>query len=618
VCFRDQIQRGSRGLLTCLLAFAALTLHAAEPVERIVELRGGDRLRLQLPDRLLTFRQVGSDGVPSESTARLSDLTELRLARTPAFERLASVRGAVSDLGAARFRTRASAQQRLTDIGGPFRSLLQDLHRDSREPEVRWRLAEVLLTVNTVEAADAFDALQRKKGPPLTGDVGSWTEQVTYRGAGLKLDRASVRRITTRIAETKPAPLTLAAAVTGRIAEDKDSLFPTNARRVDFSADPQGKGFQVGENIGRRFIDWGFTLDTSISGAIVSVTSYNVGGRSGGNSAATHRPLYQGVLTVRFCLPGNARIPAGVRYVGLWVSHVSPNGTALAAFDAAGRQIADIRVIRPTRDFLAVRSSVPIAYIKVVPNIQIDADYAIDDLVFDRPLPLEESGDETRFTLDLHGGERIRCRQFAVENEQLVLQNVAFTESLIRLRQDELTVLHTPLRGWKSAPATDGFWMLTRDGSMIRGGSAQGLTLARDRAVRVDVSWLSAIWGGHHVYRKPEKSLTFKKGDIVTLGQNVGPVRIKDGKFGATGIESDTWKPSSPHTYLKSPVMWLSQPPERNAKSGLLRLTNGEQWVLGGDHFRLTSYDANEVIVTAGDQRLRVLLDQVISLRLPR
>jgi hypothetical protein len=39
-------------------------------------------------------------------------------------------------------------------------------------------------------------------------------------------------------------------------------------------------------------------------------------------------------MTVRFCKPGNARLPAGVHYVGFWTSHVAPDGTALEAFDA--------------------------------------------------------------------------------------------------------------------------------------------------------------------------------------------------------------------------------------------------------------------------------------------
>jgi len=49
--------------------------------------------------------------------------------------------------------------------------------------------------------------------------------------------------------------------------------------------------------------------------------------------------------------------------------------------------LAIIRTQGITRDFLAIWSIEPIAYIKIVPAIFIDENYAIDDLVFDPPVP---------------------------------------------------------------------------------------------------------------------------------------------------------------------------------------------------------------------------------------
>lgn len=173
-----------------------------------------------------------------------------------------------------------------------------------------------------------------------------------------------------------------------RIADDKDANFPKGVTRIAFDTDATGKPLKNGTDVSTLFSDQGCTFETSVAESYVGVHPYDVGGRSGGKSIATWKPLYQGVITIRFCKPGHAKIPATVTTVGFWTAHVSPGGTALQAYDKDDKLIGSVSTTKHQRDFLAVKSKRPIAYIKVVPDIEIDPDYAIDDLVFDAPTPL--------------------------------------------------------------------------------------------------------------------------------------------------------------------------------------------------------------------------------------
>lgn len=192
-----------------------------------------------------------------------------------------------------------------------------------------------------------------------------------------------------------------------RIESDDAEVFGMNVTRINFEEDPVGKELRVGEDLSVRLAAWGCLLSTSVKDSYVAVQPFNVGGRSGVHCAATHDPIYQGTITIRFCRPGSSSSssessphssepsrggrfdkPAGVHSVGLWVSHVTPNGTTMRAFDKDGREIYSVKTAKDVRDFLGIHSPRPIARVEIVPDAKIDPDYAIDDLTFDRPVLL--------------------------------------------------------------------------------------------------------------------------------------------------------------------------------------------------------------------------------------
>lgn len=175
-----------------------------------------------------------------------------------------------------------------------------------------------------------------------------------------------------------------------RIPADEDANFPDGVVRLDFETDAAGNKLAQGADVSGLFVLNGCTFSTSAKGSYVGIQGYEIKGRSAGNSIATQKPLYQGIITIRFCEPGDETVPATVTTVGFWTAHVSPNGTSLKAYDKDDRLIGSISTAKNDVDFLAVKSTQPIASVQVVPDVEIDPDYAIDDLVFETPRPVKK------------------------------------------------------------------------------------------------------------------------------------------------------------------------------------------------------------------------------------
>jgi hypothetical protein len=338
------------------------------------------------------------------------------------------------------------------------------------------------------------------------------------------------------------------------------------------------------------------------------------------------------VLTIRFCLPGNDRVPAGVTHVGFWIAAVSPDGTALAAYDARDQLLAEVKTVAHNRDFLAVRSSVPISYIKVVPNAQIDPNYTIDDLVFDPPTPMAEAGDAELFTVVLRSGERLKCDNVSLgaapaaaapardQAAPLRLRRLAVTGEDFALPADQAARVLTPTGMWRPGERGGALWAMLADGSVLRADPKAG-QIAPQRLPsfrpkpRDD---LAALWGATAVYAEPAEGAAPAKGSALALmpsGQK--PRTLTTWKLGAAGVESPDWKSPAP-PYDATPPLWFAAVPRRAEPAGLLRLTNGEELVLGKRSFALESWSSQRVTLRRGGQTVEVAPSEVLSLALPK
>lgn len=604
-----------------LLASPLAAPLTAADVELTVAFRDGTLTRVRFPDQPLPWRRITDDGQVLNEPLPLSEVRRLNLVKTPATDQVAHVRKLIHQLGDPDFHAREAAQLELVRIGRLFRPIVEQARGRSTDFEINWRLDEVLQLLDPGGAPTTtnYDLLTRA-GPDreIQGDVADWKIVGSLRGAPVEIDRSKVLAI---YAERPEIPSSAASSVVRveRIPADDDALFPADVLRIDFERGPRGEALAQHTNISETFIPLGVTFATSIAGSYVSVEVYNVGGRSGGRCIANHEPLYQGVMTIRFCKPGNAAVPAGVRHVGFWTSHVVPNGTVLQAFDISGRRIAEIATVQEKRDFLALKSNTPIAYIKILPT-DADPDFAIDDLTFDPPVLLAEAGDPDRYSVLLASGERVHAESVAVGAESIDLARLSIGVDKLSVPRSEVAVLVPPRLSETQAVAEATYqhcFVRLSDGSVLRAAGDEGLKLVRFPSLPLTPDRLSALWGSKTDLIEPQDADW--QGDSALWFAGPGDIRpLSQWRLGSDRVEAPEISDAS-FGYADSPLFWFRKPSPRPDTSGVLRLTNGEEIVLSSEKegFALLEWSAESVTIGSGQEKWTIPLKEAASLVLP-
>lgn len=618
-----------RGLALFVLLAIALTpgsAGAGDPAdgpstERVIVFRDGGVLRMALPDVAFDWRYRTADGEFKARSIRLSETRLVQPGRTQPTVLLRSIESYLADLGDDSFSVRSRAQKALLVMPPAVAPLLREESQRTQDAEVRARLVLILKKLPPVPHGAQDDLSDRLQMPgdttPLRGDLGYWKFAARFRGAKVSLDREMVQQIH-REMPSAPTAMEHRTSRTARIPADTDEAFPpAQMTRVAFETDPAGKPLAPGVDVSNTFVPLGFTVNTSIPGAIVSVNTYDVGGRSRGQSCATHSPRFQGELTIRFCLPGNPAVPAGVTRVGFWVAAVSPDGTALEAYDSFDRRIAEVKTVAQNKDFLGLESSVPIAYLKVVPNPMIDGDYTIDDLVFDPPRPFVDRGHAKLYTVELAGGERLYAERLALAEGTLSLERLSIGLERIELAEAEAARLITPSDHWKGAKPTGDGWAKLTDGSVVQFTATDGLKLQRFAAGEIDAAQIAALWGQRSTYLEPKAEDLPKPGEAVLLAGGQAR-RFPAFRLSRDAIDLGMGAEMHRALFRETPIVWFAPVPAARCEPGRLRLVSGEEYVLGGGQFEFESWTAQGITIRRGGQRATIAEADVLSLTLAK
>jgi hypothetical protein len=585
-------------------------------VQRLVEFRDGSMISLDLPAIELQLKPSEKrDGATTRSIV-LAETEEIAISEVPALERVRRIGESLRLLRNDEFVTRERAGRTLSKLGGGFRSLLQRQLDAALDPEIRWRLSRVLGNLPRSNADD-FDHV-RLGDSSLSGELVEWKIEIEYRDSVLLLNRSTVRSIRK-------------SAVRGSVAGSDlvtynafdPAVLPAGATTLDFERDPGGRALQFGDDIGRRFVDWGLLLSTSVSESFVSVNRFNIAGAGGGFTCATHDPLFEGVITFKFCTPGNQAVPAGVHFVGCWVGAVEKDGTALVAFDAAGNELGRAVTKGGPGEYLAVRSHRPIARVEVQPNPDLDANFTLDDLIFSPPTPLDSSPHPQHYAMLLRDGARLHCRSFTASEDgrEYVIEPGAGYAKKIVVPLADISSLLSPATELQPPPPDEELWALLRDGSKLlvgrKGKEDCLLAVGALPGLR-----LSALWNGKVSLRIPSEALKIPEGGAAVLLRN-DPIYLKEVEVRVTelaGVRDDA--STMLFNYDRIPTVWFSAPPEpATEKAGIVELFSGERLVFGdGAHFTLKSLDSSEKGVrleAPAEKAIPLTFERIRSIRFP-
>jgi hypothetical protein len=287
-----------------------------------------------------------------------------------------------------------------------------------------------------------------------------------------------------------------------------------------------------------------------------------------------------------------------------------------------GRRIAEIKTVSSQRDFLAIESNTPIAYIKIVPDPEVDPDYAIDDLTFDLPKPLAEAGDPEHYTVLLTTGERLHCDSLK-PGPMLALEGITVGIDRLEVPLEQVAIVVPPKSPLAVSAVPESGFVRLRDGSILRCQGGERLAPLRLSDLQIAAEDLVALWGGETSLVDPVAGDWPEKGALlIDAAGKAQPV--DEWQLGPKWVEAGALAElaNGGATYENSPLLWFAKPEVRTAGSGLLRLVTGEEIVLAGPKsdkggFSLVTWSATGATIALGEQQWQISPGEIGSLLLP-
>src|SRR5262249_48318926 len=148
-------------------------------------------------------------------------------------------------------------------------------------------------------------------------------------------------------------------------------------------------------------------------------------------------------------------------------------------------------------EFLAIQSSVPIHRIVIVPNLQIDPDYTLDDFIY--RMARGDTAHPEKHLVQFADGERVLCNDVSFAQQEVRLHGLTAGLPDRTRPTAELLRVATPdkERQQQNAPAKPrpGVFIELRDGSVIFGTSSKnGPAVARWPDVLKDRENIVGLW----------------------------------------------------------------------------------------------------------------------------
>jgi hypothetical protein len=604
----------------CILSVPATVARGQATVDRYIHFRDGSILRMAVADEDWDVTIIRANGGLGKERIKLSRFQSAKLTPEGGFSKKQALLASVQGLGADDFRDREKAYLELIKMGPAVAADLQLCLQLVTDVEARVRLQDVLARIaakpsSPQPAAMAFDLFRLKES--YWGHVGDSGLSVLVDGMPYRLIRRDVAEI------SLDPPLGLqgfrngfADRGSGTIVAGLDE-FPPNCIEESFERAANGRPLQIGENIEKLFINKGFVLSTSVPDSFVSINRYTVLGKSRGFSAATHQPMWEGEITVKFVQPGRADIPAGVNYFGCFIAAVVPRGTAMVAYDVRGREVGRVYTSVHGHQFLGLRSPIPIHRVCFIANPQLDRDYTLDDFIFSPP-QAPEASHGTKYTAYLTGGSRVFCSDVSFQRGMARLYGMPAGLPDMIVPIDAVLRVNPPDHGKPAPPLPTGIFVELRDGSILFGAKRSAPMRPPAFSMLPDLLKnpvdLVGMWSSESSRLVPEKKIVLPAywDPVAKQWHMIADVHFLDGKA--------LWKKdmaSRAVPYSQLGTLWLTRPRSEPAPGWHVHTRPGDDLVL--DASSLEGRISTRLQATWHGRTLRLAATEIRSLfRVPK
>jgi len=632
-----------------------------------VNLKSGSILTVEVNEKSLAWTDVLPDGRLQKRNISLAEIKQLTLSDSPASKQVSEIRKYLVQLESPEYHLRETAEKALANaaLSGPFLSLLQAQSEHSNL-EVKHRINRVLdiLRDTEVESRNEFDVLTLADGSRLEGDAGELNLSGTYRGQPLKLNRRdlSLLQLPTKQAINQ---IENSAVAVRMFHQHEKEFYQPHQTLVDFEKSPNGDELARNFDVSETFVPLGLRLASEKEGFVgISGYGFKFPLPPANNSVCVFETVgsyakrFKGVMEIRFCLPGQPSVAAGVHEFGVFVARVNNSRDFIAeAYNAQGQILATVESSDMGCVFFGIKSNEPITFIKILPNPylfrvtrKVDEDFAIDHVCFSPPIPISGISSPPEKQLLLNNGDLLNSDSMTIGDNGFRLQMKSF-EAEIQIPTEEVREVRfgNAVATQPAKPAQRQWLAMLPDRSVIAVEPGKTFTGTQFPELKLPPDRITALWMSVNNVRFPaaEDFETVENTNNVVVFPTArllaAAVRFDDSGYhwdDAKKIEQELNLSGKPPVenggdptpkivavdYQKTPVediptLWNQPPKQRAASSGLIRLTDGQQLVLSPSakesEFELVKLSADGVTIGFAGGTKKIPLDEILSIDLP-
>ncbi|MCH2183618.1 MAG: hypothetical protein MK108_16590 [Mariniblastus sp.] len=621
--------------LTCALSILLLLPglgdgHMTDAPQVTVATTGGSVIRVQPSSPSFTFHVMQPDGTTQPRDVRYDEVRELLLTDNPLANVQTEIMALVNQLGDDDFSARELAEAKLSQsqFAGRFEKMLRNF-RDHPNLEVRYRIRRILASlVDDAAPPPDQDRLILKSGEHLSGDANQLQVEGEFLGSPIRLQRHQIRQL----AAAPPRDLGRPAAETVRVKKflSHAGQFYNNGDDFffDFESDPYGNNISLSERLNDSFYAKGLLLSSDETDYVRAVRfSFKFCPLDSGSKSACVQGerMFRGVMHIRFCLPGQPGVAAGVTRFGLFIERVDHSRDfVIEALDANGNIVSLVETTDEDCCFAGFQSNIPITEVRVRQNPYLagrtdrplDEMYAVDNLTFDRPIGTAvPSG---RSVLKLKSGDYLGLTDLQLKDGEW---QIAFEESSgpIRIPIDQIAWYQAA----QPTSSTPSQWRaLLSDGSIIAGKMGETFQPAND-GWSIEPDQIVGLWpaGKPAMYANPVDFddqlpvLAFPGCRVLAQDFQMGqkqmrwaaasdvrlqPVRLKGREEPA---DEDVIAPEKSEVRYdqteQTPTIWFQAPRTIDPADGFVTTRSGSRYVFGPtSFFQLKSISADQILLS--------------------
>ena len=546
---------------------------------------------------LATYSIVGnfveSDGLNEFPLVNLNEENplELKFAKKQPKDILLSFRSLIDDLKNPNFKIREKASSKLSLLGNGFQQIIKTFIKHSLDPEIRWRLREILISLPS-QNEHSLDRILTSEGIK-TGYVTNFILRSNYLDKTITLSREQVDSI-----NFNPVRKNIESS---EFEYNKlINNLPLYDVKIDFENSLNDKTLTEGRSINNAFEDLGVILNAEKS--FLTISSVLIPGVSGKYSATNSNPLYEGTINGRF-IDSKSKRKLGVNKLAFSLGLIKPNSINITLYDFDNNELASYINSKKGPSVVSFRSKQPISYFRITPIEKTSPSVAITDFWFSKPKEEHITPNNKHKLITLANGDKIHCKSIKISNEILerkkqtkLVPYTGFSDTF-NINNSKINSIVLSNNENKIPKNNSTYiWCLLSNGSKLK------LNISKEKKpeneltnTKVDLLPVAAIWPSEmELYVPP--SINFKNSDIA-LYIRKDPVFLNRFSFENTYfIGTKDNESRIKYNYSRVPTVWIKNPPSNNQSIMTIELMDGQIFSLSRDGvYQFLSIDENQI-----------------------